>query len=69
MNPTYFTVTGLALDMVGFFLVFILGGFEVGRAGLLLQSDKSHKIKPLKFIGAAMVVIGFGLQIVGALYA
>lgn len=63
-NPT---VIGLALDIGGFILVFAFGGFEVGRAGFLLESDTSAKMKPFKIIGAIMVVAGFGFQMIGAL--
>jgi len=62
-NPIVF---GLALDIVGFLLIFFFGGFEVGRSGLTLENDKSHKTKPLKIIGAVMVIVGFGLQLWGA---
>ena len=63
-NPT---IVGLTLDMIGFLLVFVFGGFEVGRSALLLEEDNSHKMKPLKVIGGIMVIAGFRLQIYGAL--
>ena len=63
-NPT---IAGLVLDMVGFLLVFAFGGFDMGSARLLLQSDNSAKLKPFKIIGATMIIVGFGLQIVGAM--
>ena len=63
-NPT---VIGLALDIVGFFLVFVFGGFEVGRALFRLEQDKSKKMKPFKIIGAIMVIAGFCFQMYGAM--
>ncbi len=63
-NPT---AIGLALDIVGFVLVFAFGGFEFGRAAILQESDKSKKMKPFKIIGAIMVIGGFGFQLYGAL--
>jgi len=63
-----FTAIGLALDIIGFCLVFFFGGFDLGRAALLLEQDKSHKMKPLKILGAILVIIGFSLQLAGVLY-
>ena len=53
-NPT---VVGLGLDIVGFILVFAFGGFELGRATILMESSKSYP--RLKWLGAIMVVAGF----------
>lgn len=64
LNPT---VIGLALDILGFFLVFVFGGFEVGSANLKLQIDKSKKMKPFKIIGAIMVITGFCFQMYGTM--
>ena len=63
----YATIIGLSLDIIGFILVFFLGGFEVGRSALLLESDTTHKWKPLKWIGAVLVILGFAFQIWGAI--
>ena len=63
-NPT---VVGLALDVVGFILVFAFGGFEFGRSVLLLEDSKSKNV--FKFLGAFLIIVGFGLQIVGAIGA
>ena len=63
-NPT---VVGLALDVVGFILVFAFGGFEFGRSALLLEDSKSKNV--FKFLGAFLIIVGFGLQIVGAIGA
>ncbi len=56
---------GLAMDMVGFLLVFSYGGFDIGRISIVAESSKSHKT--LKLLGAGLIILGFGLQIVGAM--
>jgi uncharacterized membrane protein len=60
------TISGLIFDVVGFLLVFIFGGFEIGRSGLLLENDNSEKMKPLKILGSILVILGFVFQLVGA---
>lgn len=62
-NPT---VVGLALDILGFVLVFSFGGFTFGQSGLLLENDQSGKTKPLRIFGAILVITGFVFQIYGA---
>lgn len=62
-NPT---VVGLALDILGFGLVFLFGGFTFGQSGLLLENDQSEKTKPLRILGAILVITGFVFQIFGA---
>lgn len=61
------TAIVLAMDAVGFVLVFVFGGFSIGSARFLLESDRSHETKPFKILGAIMVIAGFGLQLLGAL--
>ena len=63
-NPT---VIGLALDILGFGLVFSFGGFTFGQSGLLLENDQSGKTKPLRILGAILVITGFAFQIGGAI--
>ena len=58
---------GLGLDIVGFTVLFIFGGFSVGQSGLLLESDRSNETKPVRIIGAILVIAGFVFQLVGAL--
>ena len=61
------TAIGLGLDIAGFSLLFIFGGFSVGQSGLLLQSDRSSETKPVRIIGAILVIAGFVFQLVGTL--
>jgi hypothetical protein len=61
-NPTVF---GLAMDVVGFLIVFRYGGFSVGRVSIVAEDSKNMKF--LKLLGAALIIAGFGLQIVGAM--
>ena len=60
-NPT---VVGLWMDVVGFLIVFRYGGFSVGRVSIVAEDNKD--MKRLKLLGAALIIAGFGLQIVGA---
>lgn len=62
-----FTAIGLAMDAVGFILVFVFGGFSIGSATMRLESDRSQETKPFKILGSIMVIAGFGLQMLGAL--
>lgn len=59
------TNTELIMDLIGFLIIFIFGGFESGRSALLTESDKTRKNKCYKFIGATMVILGFVFQIIG----
>ena len=61
-NPTVF---GLALDVVGFILVFQFGGFDFGT-NRLVWKDQSKFVKPLRILGAILVISGFAFQIFGA---
>ena len=61
------TVIGLSLDIIGFMIIFFIGGFELGSAGILQESDKSHKTKLFKIIGAILIILGFVLQLCGSL--
>lgn len=45
-------ILGLIFDVIGFLLVFLFGGFDLGRSTLLLQGDHSKEVKPLKIMGA-----------------
>ena len=56
----------LALDILGFGLVFLFGGFTFGRSALLLENDQSEKTRPLRILGAILVITGFVFQIFGA---
>ena len=61
------TMLGLALDVLGFSLIFLFGGFTFGQSGLLLENDQSGKTRPLRILGAILVIIGFVLQFFGAI--
>ena len=61
-NPT---AVGLAFDIVGFLLVFAYGGFNVGVMNWVGEESKSHPV--IKLLGATLVVVGFSLQIFGAI--
>jgi len=61
------TATGLIFDIIGFVLIFALGGFQFGTSGLLLENDKSHITKWPRIGGAILVVAGFALQLAGAI--
>jgi len=59
------TVAGLVLDILGFLIVFQYGGFNFGE---VTWSDKGGTPYPhLKSLGAIFIVLGFVLQILGAL--
>jgi len=60
-NPT---VVGLAMDMVGFLIVFTFGGFDFGRVSIVAESSKTNNF--MKLAGGGLIILGFGLQIVGA---
>jgi hypothetical protein len=61
----WYSLGGLVLDIVGFLMVFNYGGFEKGRAALLLEEDTAHKYVTHRIVGAVMVVAGFMLQGIG----
>ena len=61
-NPT---AIGLFLDILGFLLVFAFGGFNVGIVNLVAEQSKSHIF--VKLLGALLVIVGFTLQIFGAI--
>jgi len=48
-------------------MVFVFGGFEMGRAVFLRESDRSKGKRLFKVIGAILVIAGFGLQLYGNL--
>jgi len=53
---------GLLLDAVGFVLVFMFGGFNIGSPGKLLIEDNPYEMAKWKLLGMIMVVSGFALQ-------
>lgn len=56
---------GLALDIVGFIVIFIYGGFQFGVSAYM-EDEYSWYVLPLRFLGSLMVLIGFLFQIIGA---
>ena len=59
-NPT---ITGLFMDVLGFLLIFALGGLGITGVHGFAESNTR---KYLKYLGAFLIVVGFALQIVGA---
>ncbi len=57
---------GLVLDIIGFILVFVYGGFDIGRSPALLVAKVPDR-KYLKIIGATLIIAGFALQFWGSL--
>ena len=59
------TTLGLIFDIIGFLLVFIYGGFNLGESVMAYQDSKDHPY--LKIFGGFLVILGFSLQICGSL--
>lgn len=56
---------GLILDVVGFIVIFIFGGFQFGVSQYVGDEHKFY-VLPLRVIGSLLVIVGFVLQIIGA---
>ncbi len=56
---------GLILDIVGFVIIFIFGGFQFGVSQYVGDEHKGY-VLPLRFVGSIFVIVGFVLQIIGA---
>lgn len=54
----------LGLDVIGFAIVFAFGGFTFGESHLLLED--SRDLSWLRWLGAALVLLGFVLQMLRA---
>ncbi len=52
------------MDLVGFLIVFTFGGFDFGRVSIVAESSKTNNF--MKLAGGGLIILGFGLQIVGA---
>lgn len=61
------TAIGLVLDIIGFVLVFIFGGFDMSSKGLAYAAEHWTS-KPIKYFGAFLVITGFCLQLYGTLF-
>lgn len=64
-NPNI-TQCGLLLDIVGFVIIFVFGGFQFG-VGAYVSDNYSWYVLPMRIIGSVLVLAGFVLQIYGAL--
>lgn len=57
--------SGLLLDIAGFIVIFIFGGFQFGISQYVGDEHKWY-VLPLRIIGFLLVIVGFVLQIIGA---
>ncbi len=62
-----FSAIGLVLDIIGFAILFIYGGFDIGKPPALLIGGNTPDKKGLKILGATLVIIGFCLQFYGSI--
>ncbi len=58
------TAIGLILDIIGFTIVLTVGGFDVGSNNITWSQEQLLS-KPLKYIGAFLIILGFSLQLYG----
>ena len=58
---------GLLLDIVGFVIVFIFGGFQFG-VSFYISEEHSWYVLPARCVGALLVIIGFSLQFIGSFH-
>lgn len=56
---------GLLLDIFGFLVIFIFGGFQLGVSAYI-GDESNWYVLPLRIAGSIMVIIGFAFQIVGS---
>ncbi len=59
------TQIGLLIDVIGFVVIFLFGGFSFGIDIVVLQ-DSEWWVLVCKIVGGSLVVLGFVLQIIGA---
>lgn len=57
---------GLWLDIIGFVILYIVGGFSYG-SGNYVMDEPSYMNKVFRFIGFFLVILGFVLQLCGSL--
>jgi len=56
---------GLLLDIVGFVVIFIFGGFQVGIS-TYMSDEYSWYALPARILGLLMIVVGFTFQFIGS---
>lgn len=55
---------GLLLDIAGFVLIFIFGGFQFGVSSYIAD-DYDWYVLPTRILASLMVVVGFAFQFIG----
>ena len=60
------TQIGLGLDIVGFAIIFFVGGLSFGVTYLVTEDSNRRYVLPARILGFALIIGGFMLQIWGA---
>lgn len=55
---------GLLLDIVGFVVIFIFGGFQFG-VRVYVSDEYGRHVLPARIMGSLTAVAGFALQFIG----